>query len=189
MFIIPVFKVGYFNGIHRIPNGPEELKCFLSLSWLSLMVRKFSFFCILPGFPGLTLPHDPKAARQKAWEVAQRVTSACGTSQTSTIYPSRPRRKVHRSSKDKPGPGHVPRNAQGKKMPVWFSSLLLARSRRWHTLPEASPPLRVRALRGQARSTGFHRGLPGAAPAPSRARGGVPLTTGNQNTSALTSSA
>lgn len=68
------FKAGCFNGIHGVPNQRDGRECFLSLPWLSLVVRKFSFFCILPHFPGLTLPHDPKATRQKGWEVPQRVT-------------------------------------------------------------------------------------------------------------------
>lgn len=156
-------------GYIKYPTYTEGLKCFLSFSpsafpfWL----RNSHSFATCVVSQALNCPTTPRRQDKRAgWdrEVPQKVTSAFGTRQTFNISP--PQEKMHRSSTDKPIAGHTLPNPQGKTMPVWFSSLLLAHSHRWYTSSEASPHLTAWVLgREDAGTMGWR-------PGPSRDRGG-----------------
>ncbi|KAB0390152.1 hypothetical protein E2I00_012856 [Balaenoptera physalus] len=66
---------------------------------------------------------------------------------------------------DKPIPGHMPQNSQGKTMPVWFSSLLLAHTSTVHVIQGPS-------TKGRRGYSGFTASSPGVVWAPSRGRRG-----------------
>lgn len=137
-------------------------------------IRAFSFSCTLRCFLALSCPTTPRQQNKRAAGVGmvpQKVTPAFRTSQTFIIYPSLTplQQKMHRFSMDKPIPGHMPQNSQGKTMPDWFSSLLLAHSHRRYTSSKASPHPTARLLEREGAGTmGLHLCLPGDVRAPSR---------------------
>lgn len=151
-----------------------------------LPVKKCPFFCTLRCFLALKCPTTLRQDKKDTGKGGSRVPKAPGTRQTFTNSPPLAARSPVKDAQVLDAQAHPwahTRNSQGKTMPVWFSSLLLARSHRRCTLFQASPRLTARGLRGYKGPTAASRGG-----ARARAPRGS-STAGNRTTSTLAAEA
>lgn len=146
-----------------------------------LPVKKCPFFCTLRRFLALKCPTTLRQDKKDTGKGGSRVPKGPGTRQPSTNSPPLAARSPAKDAQAQPW-AHT-RNSQGKTMPVWFSSLLLARSHRRCTLFQASPRLTARGLRGYKGPTAASRG--GARACAPRGSS----TAGNRTTSTLAAEA
>lgn len=155
-----------------------------------LLVKKYSFFCILHCFPGLELPNTLRQRDKRAgWNGGGPTKGdiSLGTSQAIPIHLPFPRpQKMHRPSTERPALG-TPATPKERQCSLVFEFIAGTRT------PTAQYSRRVHLHSAGAGGTARHTrctvvsgdGRSG----PLEGSRGRLLTTGNQNTSALTSQA
>lgn len=141
--------------------------CFLSFSPLAFLFQLRNFHSFALALSPSLVCNCPMALRQQdkraGWDGGGPTTSSISIWNKSNLHHlSFPySAKGAQVFSGQAVPGHMSQNAQGKTMPIWFSSLLLSHSHRWYTLYKASPHLTAWVLQGKARYNGVTLWSPG----------------------------